>query len=180
MKSREIINQYGRIWYRALPDRFYYPPVTVAERVFDGFPAAANDDWRAVCVLFKLHGQPSHSGVLGCYFTPNTTQQLTLRVGITATNGSHPDSVTPGLPEQLAVCVLHEAESMLPHANYLSGGLLEFTHAAYHGEESSPFAFYLLARSVIMLLDPHLSNISSENATRLISGNIQLISRAGY
>jgi len=180
MKPREIINQYGRIWYQDLPDRFYYPPVTTTERVYDGFPAIATDAWRAVCVLFKMRGQPGHSGVLGCYFTPNTTQQLTLRIGISATNGAHPDHVTAGLPEHLAACVLQEAESMLPHASYLSGGLLEFTHAAYHSEESSPFSFYLLARSAIMLLDPQLSHISSENASRLISGNIQLLSRAGY
>lgn len=177
MRTREIINQYGRIWYGDLPDRFYYPPTTYAERIFDGFPVAHTGDWRSVCVLFKYNGEHAQSGVLGCYFTPNTTEQLTLRIGISPRNGTHHNSVTPGLPEHLAACVLEEAENILPYVNFLPGGTLEYTHAAWHEVESSSFAFHLLARSTLMLLDPQLDNLSSENASRLISGNIQLVSR---
>jgi hypothetical protein len=168
MLQGELGITWGAVWFGDLPDSCAYEAKGYKEKTLHGFSPLTLEE-RAVC-LQLLMGRPSF-GILGVRFVPDTSNQLVIKVSV---NDEYDENLRSynGLPSDVAEIVCKMATKVAAEVSYLGSGSLNFTHAHWDHIDSNQAFFAMLARTVILLLDPALDGASKEAVIEIIKDSM--------
>jgi hypothetical protein len=177
MALREVKIHKGTVWLGGVPDGFRYDIGDVLEQSIEFSGGARNvlSESRAIALKVIPYLEPGLIGGLGAQFSPQATGAVIVQVAIAkpvrVTSPTFDGgSVTQDNPinVRFAETVLKAAVETIGQVDFIGPGVIRFDKALVHPHDSTVGLFQVLARALIMLMNPALANASDDEIENLV------------